>query len=1111
MSLSGGGLRAACFHLGLLEVLDQEKVAVEPDPAGGDKRPRYLEGFDYVSAVSGGSYAAGHLASTCWDASADQAAKKGLPRIGGLVVETNRLPRWFWVLGIWFLGCVVQIAKTISLLVALLAVVAWVFRLADAPEVMRFCEVLGFRSDVSRGFLPFWITLGIVLVAYGLRRHAKAFVAWSAFCLSLLLIYSSVYLISSVFPGEGPVRTRLNAAWFHLWFLSLPFVMALGMLVWRRKLLGRTSSLFGIRLENHRYIYLMPLLSVLFCMAGLVTTGDIGFTVPPVEAGSVGEVAELVQRAEQKSVDVTRIGHLLYNLAILGLGVTTIGFLRWRDLIKSAKRVTGRLASPRFDPIYRVIVFVCSYGFLLLLLFVLYGSVARENVSGYMIRREGDPSKALHLSDFKDWDAAWQKIYRDSQNRGGRWNDLAVRLMGSRPGLGPLSLEQEAGLREQLRNLESHTWITRFLPYRGDGYLAGPSQASPTWNRPNVGTIFRVKTEIRNLQELVVAGMISDILSDPGLYLTFESARSGEKKTGKLGADDEARLGNSIEKARYLASMPGARVDSSGSPVTNPAKAPGGAEPTAIRSNNREGLRIYLGDLMRPRDGMNVYASIVWEEDQWVRFQIMLISGAIWLILCGIDVNMYSLQQFYCEHLCKHWLVTGPERSGTGWIYSLTDTYQGMPADSTARRAPLFLLNATVQGHRATGMDPDMVRDLFTFSPVAVGSPETGFWINGLRKGRPHNRFIRRNRLDLGQIVAVSGAFLSPGQVSNPALATVLHLLNIRTGWWVQDPDKYQQEKKQPLTRVLFHLFHSIGIDREGDSRYLLTDGAHVENLGLKALLDRRCSLIVASDCTQGDEDCSESGLQALLDVIRQARIEGIEIGPFHVSSEFHACENRSDCRREGPVGLDILFDRKDTRPAAKPAAEATPAAGALPAGEPGQKAAEKNGAADPPAAVAAAESKPAGEPAGPQRSSVSLVEEHYLFARVRYPDETEGLLAYLRPTLTGDEGDGLLRQPSGSSFPNDPPTDQFFSTPQMQTYRLLGRHIGQRLAGDPLFSESMGRVLRGLSPIPPADPPAPDSSCENCGGGQPGPDAADAAEAAPRKPPGRKKQKTSV
>lgn len=105
----------------------------------------------------------------------------------------------------------------------------------------------------------------------------------------------------------------------------------------------------------------------------------------------------------------------------------------------------------------------------------------------------------------------------------------------------------------------------------------------------------------------------------------------------------------------------------------------------------------------------------------------------------------------------------------------------------------------------------------------------------------------------------------------------------------------------------------------------------------------------------------------------------------------------------------------------------------------------------------------------GPDSSAPadSYSKEHYIFAQILYPGGTKGLLVYLRPTLTGDEGDGLLyratdSRPSSPQFPDDDPFDQFYTPARMDIYRLLGRHIAEELTHEPVMRKALHQAFSG-------------------------------------------------
>jgi hypothetical protein len=71
-----------------------------------------------------------------------------------------------------------------------------------------------------------------------------------------------------------------------------------------------------------------------------------------------------------------------------------------------------------------------------------------------------------------------------------------------------------------------------------------------------------------------------------------------------------------------------------------------------------------------------------------------------------------------------------------------------------------------------------------------------------------------------------------------------------------------------------------------------------------------------------------------------------------------------------------------------------------------------------------------------------------YLIALVEYPGTTKrGLLIYLKPSFSGDEGVDLLRyRKVNTAFPHDPTVNQWFNEDQVESYRELGAWIGERV-----------------------------------------------------------------
>jgi hypothetical protein len=90
------------------------------------------------------------------------------------------------------------------------------------------------------------------------------------------------------------------------------------------------------------------------------------------------------------------------------------------------------------------------------------------------------------------------------------------------------------------------------------------------------------------------------------------------------------------------------------------------------------------------------------------------------------------------------------------------------------------------------------------------------------------------------------------------------------------------------------------------------------------------------------------------------------------------------------------------------------------------------------------------------QKNGTHQSEWHHAIGTIRYdlvdPGAPQGLLIYLKPSLTGDEPpdvqDYAGRNPD---FPHESTADQFFDESQFESYRKLGAHIVHEL-----FDETM-------------------------------------------------------
>lgn len=201
------------------------------------------------------------------------------------------------------------------------------------------------------------------------------------------------------------------------------------------------------------------------------------------------------------------------------------------------------------------------------------------------------------------------------------------------------------------------------------------------------------------------------------------------------------------------------------------------------------------------------------------------------------------------------------------------------------KRAPYHLVNTAV--NLPTSDKPglrDRLCDFFLFSKYYCGAPVTGYapTASWYMNGKP---------ADLGTAMAISGAAASSsmGLGSMPSLRALLTFINVRLGFWIKRPSESDIEKKkgaggQPGFSCLLREMTALGMTEK--KRWLnLSDGGHIENMGVYELLRRRCKFIV---CVDGECDPLFS-FAGLMTMVRHAQIDfGVRIEPCVTSLQPH-------------------------------------------------------------------------------------------------------------------------------------------------------------------------------------------------------------------------------
>ena len=380
----------------------------------------------------------------------------------------------------------------------------------------------------------------------------------------------------------------------------------------------------------------------------------------------------------------------------------------------------------------------------------------------------------------------------------------------------------------------------------------------------------------------------------------------------------------------------------------------------------------------------------------WLYFVVGVV-----LLLLGwlLSPNSNSLHRLYRDRLSEAFLFDPSKRMATGVVARLRGEF-GQEKDAALRDSDLKPLDDLKVSKLRTDLAPYHLintalnieaskyanrrgrnADFFIFSPLFTGSEATGY---------VETPQMEKAMSDLtaGTAMAVSGAAASAdmGSETIKPLVPTLAILNIRLGYWLKNPSKVAGTLQKPLiSRLLDKLYFAkemLGQLQEDSETVYLTDGGHIENLGLYELLRRRCKLIIAIDA-EADPDMS---FGALVTLERYARIDfGLRIG------------------------LPWAQVRDVTRQASADIAKS--------GGQPRSQA-----------------------PHGPHCALGTI---YYPRKTPHEPEsDSTGLLLYVKSSFTGDENDYVVdykrRNPD---FPHETTLDQLFTEEQFEVYRALAFH----------------------------------------------------------------------
>lgn len=281
--------------------------------------------------------------------------------------------------------------------------------------------------------------------------------------------------------------------------------------------------------------------------------------------------------------------------------------------------------------------------------------------------------------------------------------------------------------------------------------------------------------------------------------------------------------------------------------------------------------------------------ALQWDMGAWLAALIcVVLAGGAWLLgYLTIDINKTSLHSYYRDRLSRAFIMgVHPEvppaanTCGAGWRVRHRDELKLSECTPERTGGPYHLINAVVNNPDFAPEDENRLGDesqrgrrgdFFVFAPRFCGNERLGYCAT------PKLENIDAH-VDLATAMAISAAAAAPGvgrNVFGPFGTFLLAMLNVRLGYWMRKPASVEAGEgfNWPVGPI-YYLAELIGWRR--DSAYInLTDGGHLENLGIFELLRRRCRYIVAIDA-EADPGMSFGGLAT---VQRLARTDlGVDI-----------------------------------------------------------------------------------------------------------------------------------------------------------------------------------------------------------------------------------------
>ncbi len=298
--------------------------------------------------------------------------------------------------------------------------------------------------------------------------------------------------------------------------------------------------------------------------------------------------------------------------------------------------------------------------------------------------------------------------------------------------------------------------------------------------------------------------------------------------------------------------------------------------------------------------------------------------------------NAISFHRFYRNQLADAYLHFGENYKNVE-LSNLIKQNNTSPENLVA---PYPLINTCLNLQLLGGGDDNFkgakASDYFLLSPFYFGSKITGYVDT--------DTFKDYQELTLPAATTISAAAVNPGMgtYSNKLLSVLMTTFNVRLGFWISNPLKRNESERVWWPWYFFkELFSKIGTSNR---KLNISDGGHIENLGVYELLRRRCRLILSVDAG-ADPLYSFADLEILTvrarnelglsiefreghipeDVIRPKPSYGYSLERFAIADVYHLWDeilavdaNENPVKDENYRSFEVLVNYPDLKDAIK-------------------------------------------------------------------------------------------------------------------------------------------------------------------------------------------------